>query len=343
MQTIRNTHIRSIKPLISATQLLQDFPATQQMYEHVARSRALFCDCLHGRSNKLILVMGPCSFHDPKAYFEYALRAANLQTRLNNVIIFLRAYMEKPRSLLDWEGYLIDPHLDGSCDIEYGIIHARQSLLKLADIGMPVATEFVDHNFVNYLADLYAWGCIGARTAESPLHARLGSGLSLPMGGKNTTSGDIMPAINTLHKMAAPRNFVGPNDENQLCIIETTGNPDVHLVLRGGSSGPNYQEDFVATTSSKLKKAGLPRRMAIDCSHANSNKDFRRQHVVVEAIGKQRRDGESPIFCAMLESNIVEGNQPIGPLDTLTYGQSITDGCIGWDETEELAFLLDAS
>lgn len=341
MQIIRNTHIRSIKPLITATQLLQDLPATEQMYNHIARSRAEFCDCLHGRDNRLVVVMSFCSAHDPIACLEYAKRAKILQSKLKNTIIFLREYFEKPRSGPDWEGYLIDPKLDGSCDIQSGIIGARMLLLEIAKLEMSVATEFVDPNFVNYLADLVGWGCIGARTAESPLHARLGSGLSLPIGAKNTTSGDITPSINSMQKISAPRNFVGPDDDGQLSLIETTGNPDVHLVLRGGSSGPNYQAECVAKASAQLEEAGLPGRVAVDCSHANSAKDYRRQHLVVEDIARQRTAGNSPIFCAMLESALVEGKQPIGPLETLTYGQSITDGCIGWDETEELVFMLD--
>jgi len=343
MHIVRNTHIRSMQPLITANQLLKDMPASPEIYEHIVRSRAAFSDCLHGRDNRFVVIEGPCSYHDFDAFIEMARQAALLQRECPNLLIFLRAFFEKPRTGDEWEGYLNDPHLDGSCDIQTGIIGTRQVLLEVAKLGVPVATEFIDPNLVNYIADLISWNAIGARHAASTIHARLASGLSMPVGGKNSTAGEIEPVIGTMIKASRPRYFVDSNDDGRSCVIETTGNPDVHLILRGGSSGPNYDVDSVKQAEEMLKEAGLPSKLASDCSHAQSDKDYRKQRIVAESIAKQRKDGNSPIFCAMLETNLIEGKQPIGPRNTLVYGQSITDGCIGSQETKELLYMLNES
>jgi len=286
------------------------------------------------KDHRLLVVVGPCSIHDPKAARDYAQHLKSAIDELSqDLLIVMRVYFEKPRTTVGWKGLLNDPHLDQSFHINDGLRIARHLLLDLAEMGVPAGTEFLDTFTPQYVAGLVSWGAIGARTTESQVHRQLVSGLSCPVGFKNGTSGDTQVAVEAILSAAQPHTFLGHTKEGRSAIFVTTGNSDCHIILRGGRNTVNYTADAVASVCEQLKKAGLPERVMIDCSHANSNKDYKRQPIVCRDVAQQIASGAGHILGVMLESNLVAGAQKLVPGLPLVYGQSITDACIGWDET----------
>ncbi len=317
--------------------LEEELPVTEKAGATVHDARTAICDILAGRDSRLLVVVGPCSIHDPKAAREYAQRLKGAMPEFaRELLLVMRVYFEKPRTTVGWKGLINDPHLDQSYKINDGLRLARHLLLDLAEMGVPAGTEFLDVMTPQYLAPLVSWGAIGARTTESQVHRQLVSGLSCPVGFKNATSGDVQIAIEALLSAAHPHTFLGHTKSGQSAIFVTTGNPDCHVILRGGRSAVNYDAASVANVTEQLQQAGLQARIMIDCSHANSNKDYRRQGLVCRDVAGQLRKGNRNIVGVMLESNLVEGAQKLVNGSLLTYGQSITDACIGWDETYEL-------
>jgi len=284
-----------------------------------------------------MIIVGPCSLHDEEATLDYARRLLEVQKGCSEqLLVIMRAYFEKPRTTLGWKGMLYDPHLDGSYDLDLGIRTSREMLCEIAEIGVPCATEFLDPIVPQYLADLITWAAIGARTTESQIHRQMASGLSMPIGFKNATDGNIAVAMDAIKAASNPHSFLGIDRNGQVIVAETKGNKYGHLVMRGGTSGPNYSSEFVAFAEVLLNKGNISNGMVIDCSHANSSKSYKRQHEVLLDVADQIQLGNSSIAGAMLESFIKEGKQSIGAAGGFKYGTSLTDACIGWDETEEL-------
>lgn len=291
-------------------------------------------DIIHLRDDRMLVVIGPCSIHDPSAALDYAQRLAKVADQVKDrYFIVMRVYFEKPRTTIGWKGFINDPHLDDSCDMEFGLHAARKLLLDIAMLGLPIATEFLDPIVPQYTADLVSWSAIGARTTESQTHREMSSGLSMPVGFKNATDGNIEIAINAIESASNAHSFLGIDQDGHTAIVKTTGNPNTHLVLRGGKQ-PNYQFPEVTYAACKLEAAGLEKTLMVDCSHANASKVARNQVKVWESILEQRAKGNCPITGAMVESFIEEGNQKIS--GNLTYGQSITDPCIDWATTEKM-------
>ena len=337
-----NLKISGITPIIAPADLRQVFPMSDAGREFVSRSREKIKDILLRSDRRLMVVVGPCSIHDPEAAVEYAKRLASLSRRVDDqLLLVMRVYFEKPRTTVGWKGLINDPDMDGSHNISKGLGIARGLLCRLTELGIPVANEMLDPITPEYVADLISWGAIGARTTESQTHRELASGLSFPIGFKNGTDGNLQIAIDAMISSRAPHSFLGINREGRASIIQTTGNPDVHIVLRGGSRKPNYLPEDITHTEESLKKNGLFPSIMVDCSHGNSNKDFRKQPEVVEQIVAQVTAGNQSISGLMIESNLEEGNQKV-PADhsLLKYGVSITDACINWDTTEKI--LLEA-
>ncbi|MHB0946234.1 MAG: 3-deoxy-7-phosphoheptulonate synthase [Sedimentisphaerales bacterium] len=336
METTDNLNIVRFKPLITPQKLREKYPETEQAAEVVARSRRIIQAILNNKDRRKIVIAGPCSLHDKAASVEYAAKIRDLQSKVSDkVLIVMRTYFEKPRTTLGWKGMIYDPYLDGSYDIEEGFIRARDILLAVSKIGLPCATEFLDPIVPQYLADMISWASVGARTAESQIHRQMASGLSMPVGFKNSTDGNLTASIDAVKAAASPHSFMGISEAGEVVIAETRGNKFGHLVLRGGADCPNYTEEYVAFAEVLLKKAKIQTGIVIDCSHANSEKDFRQQRNVLLDVAEQLKKGTNIISGIMLESFLVEGSQK--PAKTnLTYGQSLTDGCIGWKETEEL-------
>jgi 3-deoxy-7-phosphoheptulonate synthase len=302
---------------------------------------------LSGRDTRLLVLAGPCSIHDTRAAREYAalLKSAIKEFRADLRIV-MRVYFEKPRTTIGWKGLINDPHLDQSYKINDGLRLARHLLLDLAEMGVPTGTEFLDMISPQYIAGLVSWGAIGARTTESQVHRQLVSGVSCPVGFKNATSGDVQVAIDAIQSAAHSHTFLGNSKHGQSAIFVTTGNPECHIILRGGRKTVNYTAESVADTAAKMEQAGVLPRIMIDCSHANSNKDYRRQALVCHDVAGQIAAGDKRIMGVMIESNLVAGAQPLAPgqaLDSLVYGQSITDGCIDWAETHTLLAELAAA
>jgi 3-deoxy-7-phosphoheptulonate synthase len=337
MELTDNLNIVRFRPLLTPEQLKEKYPEDEQVAHLVAQSRRIINSILTNEDKRRIIITGPCSLHDKKATFDYANRLKKLQDKVADKLLFvMRAYFEKPRTTLGWKGMLYDPYLDGSDNIEEGFNRAREILLELGKIGLPCATEFLDPIVPQYIADLISWAAIGARTAESQIHRQMASGLSMPIGFKNATDGNLTSAVDAVKSAASPHSFLGISRNGQVIIAETRGNKFGHIVMRGGSNEPNYSAEYVAFAGILLKKAGIPNGVIIDCSHANSNKDYRLQRNALLDVAKQVRNGTKLISGVMLESFITEGNQNPAKPETLTYGQSLTDGCIGWEETEEL-------
>jgi 3-deoxy-7-phosphoheptulonate synthase len=290
---------------------------------------------LHAGDQRLLVIVGPCSVHDVAAAQEYATAIAAAHHRFKaDLEVVMRVYFEKPRTTVGWKGLINDPHLDGSYDINTGLRRARGLLLHLAELGLPAATELLDPVVPQYIADLISWTAIGARTTESQTHREMASGLSMPIGFKNGTDGSASTAINAMEAAAKPHHFLGISQQGNAAIVSTTGNPDGHLVLRGGKGGPNYGPEAVAAAAAQLAAEGLPARLMVDCSHGNSNKDYRRQGEVLRQVAEQVAGGSLHVMGVMLESHLVEGSQKIPTdLSQLTYGQSITDACIALDTT----------
>ncbi len=286
----------------------------------------------------MLIVVGPCSIHDPRAGLEYATRLRGLIDRVHErLLLVMRCYFEKSRTSVGWKGLIMDPHLDGSDDIPEGLRIARRILRDIIDMGVPTATELLDPITPQYIADLICWSAVGARTTESQTHRQMASGLSMPLGFKNATLGPVTPAVNAIKAARQPQTFLGISGDGVASAVSTRGNPDCHLVLRGGDSGPNYSAEHVADAERQLTAAGLEKSIVVDCSHGNSGKDPARQPAILRDILAQRGGGTASIVGAMLESNLAGGNQPFpAPPEKLVYGQSITDGCIDWQTTERI-------
>ena len=313
------------------------FPMTETASETVYKTRRAIHKILHGEDDRLIVIVGPCSVHDPAAAREYASRLKPMIMNLaNELCIVMRVYFEKPRTTVGWKGLINDPDMDESFHINKGLSLARHLLLDLAEEGVPAGTEYLDLISPQYIADLVSWGAIGARTTESQGHRELASGLSCPIGFKNSTDGGFKIAIDAVSAASRPHVFMSLNKKGHSAIFSTTGNDDCHIILRGGNSKPNYDSDSIRQAAEQLQQNGLRPEVMVDCSHANSDKDYRRQPNVCRDIARQLRAGETRIIGVMMESNLVEGRQDVVPGQELTYGQSITDACIAWETTEVL-------
>jgi 3-deoxy-7-phosphoheptulonate synthase len=337
MELTDNLNIVQFKPLITPEQLKEKYPLTDETAHIVAESRRVLQAILTNKDKRRIVITGPCSLHDKEASFDYARRLKKLQDKFaKKLLIIMRAYFEKPRTTVGWKGIIYDPYLDGSYDIEEGLTRARDILLAIGKIGLPCATEFLDPIVPQYIADLISWAAIGARTAESQIHRQMASGLSMPIGFKNATDGNLTSAVDAVKAAASPHSFMGISRDGQVIIAETRGNKFCHLVMRGGTDSPNYAAEYVAFAGVLLKKAGIPNGIIIDCSHANSYKDWRLQRNALFDVAGQIKSDTNLIIGVMLESFIVTGSQKPAKPENLTYGLSVTDGCIGWEETEEL-------
>src|SRR5450432_148608 len=329
--------IRSTKVVLPPVFLEEELPLTERASSTVFQARNEIVQILKGDDPRLIVVVGPCSIHDTKAAREYAgLLKSAIAEFSSELRVVMRVYFEKPRTTVGWKGLINDPHLNESFKINDGLRLARHLLLDLAEMGVPAGTEFLDIISPQYFDDLVTWGAIGARTTESQVHRQLVSGLSCPVGFKNGTSGDIQIAIEAIESASHPHYFLGHTKQGQSAIFGTLGNPNCHIILRGGRKMENYTDESVAQTRAELERAGLSPRFMIDCSHANSNKDHTRQPIVCRDVAGQIARGSQGIVGVMLESNLIAGAQKLVPDQPLTYGQSITDACIGWDETTAL-------
>ena len=338
----RDLHVETIRPLVPPAILLEELPLSEEGSRTVASARDEIVRILNREDDRLVVIVGPCSIHDPVAAMDYARRLHALAGELAaDLRIVMRVYFEKPRTTVGWKGLINDPSLDGSFAINRGLRLARQLLLDLTDLGLPAGCEFLDPISPQFTSDLVSWGAIGARTTESQVHRELASGLSMPVGFKNGTDGAVQIAIDAVRAAAHPHSFLGVTEQGLAGIVSTRGNPDCHVILRGGQSGPNYDAASVQKTVSALRDAGLAPRLMIDTSHGNSEKDHRRQPLVAHDIAAQVAQGESGIFGVMMESFLVDGRQTLRAGAPLVYGQSITDACIGWEMTvpvlEELA------
>ena len=342
MTTTSDLHVVETRPLVAPALLHAELPIDAAASDTVTSARRRIQAILRGDDDRMLVVVGPCSVHDVEAARDYAKRLIPIRERLNHQLeVVMRVYFEKPRTTVGWKGLINDPHLDGSYDINTGLRRARGLLLELAGMGIPAATELLDPVVPQYIADLISWTAIGARTTESQTHREMASGLSMPIGYKNSTDGSVTIAINAMQAASKPHHFLGINAEGQASIVSTTGNPDGHLVLRGGNRGSNYHLEAVEGAAAELDQAGLKARLMVDCSHANSNKDFRRQGDVLTAMADQMKGGSRHVMGVMIESHLVEGNQKLtADLAQLTYGQSITDACISIETTEELLVRL---
>ncbi|WP_193212508.1 3-deoxy-7-phosphoheptulonate synthase [Luteolibacter marinus] len=335
---VSDLHVAKNIPLPSPARLQAEIPREDEQADFVAGSRSHLRSILGGNDPRFLVIVGPCSIHDTEAGIEYAHRLAALAERLRDKLyIVMRVYFEKPRTTVGWKGLIMDPNLDGSDDIPEGLRRARHFLRDVIDLGLPTATELLDPITPQYIADLISWSAIGARTAESQTHRQMASGLSMPMGFKNTTSGDLAAAINAVKAASKPQTFLGVSEEGIASSVSTTGNPDCHVILRGGDHGPNYDEASIAAARAALEAANLTPALVVDASHANCGKDQAKMPAVFREIVRQRAAGDRSIAGAMLESNLVAGNQSFPkPLDQLVRGQSITDSCIDWKTTEAL-------
>ncbi|GAD80741.1 3-deoxy-7-phosphoheptulonate synthase [Vibrio ezurae] len=334
---LSNVNISQEQILITPEELKRKIPLSETARQFVQQSRETIANIVDKKDHRLLVVCGPCSIHDVEAAKEYAKRLKALSDVVGDqLLLVMRVYFEKPRTTVGWKGLINDPHLDGSFDIEHGLHIARKLLVELADMGIPLATEALDPISPQYLADTFSWSAIGARTTESQTHREMASGLSMPVGFKNGTDGSLSTAINAMQAASSSHRFIGINREGQVALLTTKGNPDGHVILRGGKQ-TNYDSVSVRECEEELAKAGLDAALMIDCSHANSRKDFRRQPLVAADAIQQIREGNKSIIGLMIESNIHEGNQGTDiPLDQLQYGVSITDACINWDSTEAL-------
>jgi 3-deoxy-7-phosphoheptulonate synthase len=317
---------------------LAEFPLTEGVAAHVIARREEVCRILSGEDSRLLVVVGPCSIHDPASCLEYAGRLKELSVEVaDRMQLVMRVYFEKPRTTVGWKGLINDPHLNDTFDIEAGLRRARKLLLEVNELGVPAATEMLEPITPQYIADLLTLASIGARTTESPTHRQMASGLSMPVGFKNGTDGELQIAIDAMQAARHPHAFVGINEQGSTSIVQTSGNPWGHLILRGGRSGTNYSSDQLRQARERLSAVGLSPRVLVDCSHANSNKDFRKQSIAWQDVIHQRVQGEEAAIGLMLESHLHEGTQKLDKDPSkLKYGVSITDGCIGWEETREL-------
>lgn len=324
--------------LLSPNQVLCELPLSERAAERVFRARAEIEAVIDGRDSRALLVVGPCSIHDPEAALDYATRLLRLRERYaDELVLVMRVYFEKPRTTVGWKGLINDPHLNGTFDIPVGIRTARRLLRDLAELGMPSATEMLDPIIPQYIADLVAWTAIGARTTESQTHREMASGLSMPVGFKNGTDGGLTVAINAMIAASRPHSFLGIDADGRVGVVRTSGNRHTHLVLRGGSRGPNYRDADLAAAAQVLQEAGVNPRVMVDCSHDNSGKNPENQPAVLAEVSSQMRSGSRHVLGAMVESHLVAGRQQLtSDPEALTYGQSITDGCIDFSTTERI-------
>ena len=334
----RDVNIASTEALISPVGLVEELPLTPDVEAVVLEGRRQIQAVLRGEDSRFLVITGPCSVHDEEAGLEYAHRLKALQDEYSDrMLIVMRVYFEKPRTTVGWKGMIYDPYLNDTFDIGEGLRRARRLLLKIGEMGIYTATEFLDPIVPQYLAGLVSWAAIGARTTESQTHRQMASGLSMPVGFKNGTDGDAQIAVDAMLSAQSEHAFLGIDHFGQTCIVHTNGNPYGHLVLRGGKSGPNFGSESIAAAQELLSKADVPSRLLVDCSHGNSNKDHTRQNIALNSIIEQRIAGNDDIIGCMLESNLNAGSQSLsGTLAELEYGVSVTDACIGWEETEEL-------
>lgn len=326
-------HIASTNVVAPPLLILEEIPISEAATNVVNETRSQIQDILHGRDDRLLVIAGPCSIHDPEAAIEYAERLLKLKQQYEKeLLIVMRVYFEKPRTTVGWKGLINDPELNGSFQINKGLRTARKLLLELNEMGVPAGTEFLDLITPQYYADLISWGAIGARTTESQVHRELASGLSCPVGFKNATDGSVKVAIDAVGAASRPHHFLSIRKSGNSAIFETTGNPDCHIILRGGKQ-PNYDEDSVGEAAAALDNAGLKPSVMIDFSHANSSKQHKKQIDVSHNVSEQLSQGSNKVFGIMIESHLVEGNQKVVEGQALTYGQSITDACMNWDDS----------
>ena len=338
MYRTQDLHVKEIVRLLTPREMKAQLPTTDAANATVARSRERIIRILRQEDPRLLVVVGPCSIHDQKGALEYATRLNALREEFaSRLEIVMRVYFEKPRTTIGWKGLINDPHLDGSQDIETGLKIARRLLLDITGLGLPTATEFLDPIVPQYTADLVTWAAIGARTTESQTHREMASGLSMPVGLKNSTDGSLQTAIDAMGATRHPHSFLGIDQDGVTSIVRTSGNPHVHIVLRGGRAKTNYDAESIRAAEEKLKAEKLPPVLMVDCSHANSSKQFAKQEDVWRSVIQQRVEGSRPLIGLMVESNLHEGNQPIPTnLKELRYGVSLTDSCIGWETTERM-------
>jgi 3-deoxy-7-phosphoheptulonate synthase len=339
VKRVADLNIASNIPMPAPALMLHEIARTDAEGDLVAEARQHIRAIITRRDPRFLLIVGPCSIHDPRAGMEYAARLRRLIDRVRErVFVVMRCYFEKPRTTIGWKGLIMDPHLDGSDDIPEGMRMARRFLRGVIDLGVPTATELLDPITPQYIADLICWSAIGARTSESQTHRQMASGLSMPLGFKNSTAGSVDAAVNAIKAAREPQTFLGISGDGVASAVSTLGNPDCHVILRGGAGGPNYSREHVAETERRLREAGLDTGIVIDCSHGNSRSDHMRQAVVLRDVVAQRISGTASIVGAMLESNLRDGHQPFpAPPGALVYGRSITDACIDWQTTERLA------
>lgn len=337
---LNNIRIVDEQVLITPKFLKKKFPLNSNLEKQIAQSRKIVSDIINGRDHRLLIVCGPCSVHDTESAIFYANNLRNIMTKLKDrMYIVMRVYFEKPRTTIGWKGLINDPYMDNSFDMEAGLHIARKLLLDLLEIGLPLAKEALDPNTPQYIGDLFSWAAIGARTTESQTHREMASGLSMPVGFKNGTDGSLNTAINAMRAASMPHRFVGINQEGQVSLLQTKGNSDGHIILRGGKT-PNYNPEDVAQCEKEMLQAGLKPSLMIDCSHGNSNKNYRKQPDVAQSVISQIKSGNRSIMGLMIESNINEGNQSSEqPRNSMLYGVSVTDACINWKTTE--ALLID--
>ncbi len=339
-----DVRIEGLRPLLPPAILMEEIPASATDCQRIAEVRSALGRALRGEEDRLVVVVGPCSIHDPEAGMAYARKlAAAAEAFHDELLIVMRVYFEKPRTTVGWKGLINDPHLDGSFAINEGLRIARRFLRDLSQLGIPAGTEFLDPITPQFIADLVSWAAIGARTSESQVHRELASGLSMPVGFKNGTDGSVQVAIDAVRSSAHPHHFLSVTKHGVAAIVSTRGNPDCHVILRGGTQGPNYDAAGVQSATAKLVAAQELPRLMVDCSHANSGKDHDRQPAVLHAIARQIAEGDAAIFGVMLESFLVDGRQDHDRNQPLVFGQSITDACLSWERTEPLlAVLRDA-
>ena len=332
-----DVRIENLRPLIPPAILMEELPLLEQGSAVVAQARETVSRILRGEDDRLVLIVGPCSIHDPIAGLDYAKRLQKeAEQHQGELCVVMRVYFEKPRTTVGWKGLINDPHLDGSFVINEGLREARRFLLDVTEVGLPAGTEFLDPITPQFIADLVSWGAIGARTTESQVHRELASGLSTPVGFKNGTDGTVQIAVDAIRSSAHPHHFLSVTKQSVAAIVETKGNEDCHVILRGGASGPNYSAERVAEVAAQLERSGLRPRVMIDCSHANSGKDYRRQPEVAHDVARQVSEGSRVIFGVMMESFLADGRQDVESGSPLVYGQSITDACLSWESTQPL-------
>ncbi len=331
---VRDQRIERVIELISPAQILERLPLSPEQEEMVVAHRSEVARILDRADDRLLVVVGPCSVHDPEAALEYARRLSERARELEgDLCVAMRVYFEKPRTTVGWKGLINDPHLDGSGDVNNGLLAARGLLREILDLGLPIGCEFLDPIPPQYISDLVAWGAIGARTTESQIHRQLASGLSMPVGFKNGTDGTVKVAVDAVGAAAASHAFAGIDTSGTPAVLHTSGNDDCHVILRGGRGAPNYDAEGVGAALEQLRKAGLPERLIVDASHENSGKDHERQPQVVAEVADQIAAGESAIVGVMMESFLVGGRQDLEPGAELVYGQSVTDSCMDWETT----------